>query len=138
MNTVLALITIQALIGAFDNLWHHEITEKLSSKPSARGELILHTIREAIYGVIFLSIAWFTWNGVWAWALLGLMAVKVVVTLWDFVIEDQTRKLPPLERIIHTVLAMNFGVILAFFVPVIFGARPPAASRRLIMVCSLI
>ncbi|TQV79593.1 TIGR01777 family oxidoreductase [Denitrobaculum tricleocarpae] len=118
MQTALILFAIQGLIGAFDNLWHHEITEKLSSKPNARGELILHTIREFIYAVIFVGIAWFAWNGWWAILLMTLMAIEVVVTLWDFVIEDQTRKLPGFERILHTLLAINFGAILAFFLPV--------------------
>lgn len=118
MQTALILFAIQGLIGAFDNLWHHEITEKLSSKPDARGELILHTLREFIYAVIFIGIAWFAWNGAWAILLMTLMAIEVVVTLWDFVIEDRTRKLPGFERILHTLLAINFGAILAFFLPV--------------------
>ncbi len=118
MQTALVLFAIQGLIGAFDNLWHHEITEKLSSKPNARGELILHTLREFIYAVIFVGIAWFAWNGAWAILLMTLLAIEVVVTLWDFVIEDQTRKLPGFERILHTLLAINFGAILAFFLPV--------------------
>ncbi len=118
MQTALILFAIQGLIGAFDNLWHHEITEKLSSKPDARGELILHTTREFIYSVIFIGIAWYAWHGFWAIALMALMAVEIVVTLWDFVLEDQTRKLPGFERILHTLLAINFGAILAFFLPV--------------------
>lgn len=123
MQTALILMAIQGLIGAFDNLWHHEITQKLSSRPEARNELILHTIREFLYAVIFLGIAWFAWNGAWATLLLLIMAIEVVVTLWDFVIEDQTRKLPKLERIVHTVLAINFGAILAFFLPVALAWR---------------
>lgn len=121
MQTALVLMTLQGLIGLLDNLWHHEISEKLSSKPDARAELTLHTIREFLYAFIFLGIAWFTWNGAWAVLLLVIMAVEVVVTLWDFVIEDQTRKLPRMERVLHTVLAVNFGAILAFFLPVSLG-----------------
>ncbi|WP_282605028.1 TIGR01777 family oxidoreductase [Pelagibius sp. Alg239-R121] len=120
MNTALILFAVQGLVGFFDNLWHHEITEKLSSKPDARAELKLHTIREFLYAVIFIGIAWFAWQGAWAFVLLVLLAIEVLVTLWDFVIEDQTRKLPKFERIIHTVLAVNFGAILAFFLPVVW------------------
>lgn len=120
MQTALILMTLQGLIGAFDNLWHHEITQKLSSRPEARQELVLHTIREFLYAFIFIGIAWFAWNGAWAVLLLLVMAIEVVVTLWDFVIEDQTRKLPKLERIVHTLLAINFGAILAFFLPTAF------------------
>ncbi len=38
MLLVLSLLVFQGVMGAFDNLWHHEITEALPSKPSARKE----------------------------------------------------------------------------------------------------
>ncbi len=117
MEIVLILFSIQGLIGAFDNLWHHEITEKLTKRPEARTELKLHTIRELIYGVIFSSLAWVTWQGYWAALLLALILIEIIVTLWDFVVEDQTRKLPGFERILHTILAINIGIILAVFSP---------------------
>ena len=130
MTTVLIMLTIQSLLGAFDNLWHHEITEDLTHKPSARGELMLHTVREFIYGVIFASVAWLRWEGSWAYVLVGIMAVEIVITLWDFVIEDQTRKLPAFERVLHTVLAINFGAILAVWMPELlrWSAAPTALA----------
>lgn len=42
-----------------------------------------------------------------------------MVTLADFVIEDKTRKLPPFERVLHTLLALNYGAALAFLVPLL-------------------
>lgn len=117
MEIVLILFSVQGFIGAFDNLWHHEITENLTKRPEARPELKLHTIREFIYGIIFCSLAWVNWQGYWALLLLALLTIEIVVTLWDFVIEDQTRKLPAFERVLHTILAINFGVILAMFLP---------------------
>jgi hypothetical protein len=42
MTTImLGLLTLQTLLGALDNVFHHEITERLPSKPSARRELAL-------------------------------------------------------------------------------------------------
>jgi uncharacterized protein len=117
MNTVLAMLTIQCVLGAFDNLWHHEITEKLPQRPSARGELALHAIREFLYAVIFIGIAWWRWTGVWSLVLAAILAVEICVTLSDFVIEDRTRRLPWFERVLHTVLAINFGAILAVWAP---------------------
>ena len=113
MNIILSMLAIQALLGAFDNLWHHEITEKLPSRPEARNELILHTMREFIYGVIFVMIGWYVMEGAWAWVFGVLISVEILVTLADFVIEDRTRHLPWSERVLHTVLAINFGAILA-------------------------
>lgn len=122
MTAVLALLAVQGLLGAFDNLWHHEITEKLPSNPAARAELILHTIRELIYALIFLSIGWLSWEGAWAYLLIALLLIEIGITLTDFVIEDLTRKLPALERILHTVLAVNFGAILAVWAPFLLVA----------------
>ncbi len=117
MTAVLILLNIQCLIGAFDNLWHHELEAGLGRKPQARTELALHTARELLYAPIFIGIAWWRWQGAWAWLLIALLAVEIVVTLTDFVVEDRTRRLPPLERVLHTVLAINYGALLALWAP---------------------
>jgi len=128
MTWVFSLITMQGLLGGLDNLWHHEITERLASRRTASRELSLHAAREFIYSFVFLGLAWFRWQGVWAWWLAAVLAAEVVITLADFVVEDRTRRLPPLERILHTVLAMNFGAVLTALWPVLqqWGARPTA------------
>lgn len=126
METVLILVLFQGLVGGFDNLWHHEITEKLPARREARAELALHAARELIYAPVFLSLGWLAWTGAFAWLFAALIAAEIVVTLCDFVIEDCTRRLPPLERVMHTVLAINFGVIVAFLTPVLIDwARLP-------------
>ena len=58
MNAVFAILAAQALLGGFDNLWHHELHARLPQHASARRELALHAAREAIYGVVFLALAW--------------------------------------------------------------------------------
>ncbi len=68
MTIVLMMLSVQCLFGALDNLWHHEITEDLPHRPSARGELMLHTARGFLYAVIFLGIAGWRWQGAWAGA----------------------------------------------------------------------
>src|SRR5688572_29563405 len=112
MSLVFALLFSQVLLGGFDSLWHHEITEKLPSRRSARHELALHAAREAIYAVVFFGLAWYAWQGAWAWVLAALLLTEVAITIADFLVEDRTRKLPPLERVVHTLLAINFGVVL--------------------------
>jgi uncharacterized protein (TIGR01777 family) len=47
------------------------------------------------------------------------MVSEFIVTLWDFVEEDRTRKLPASERITHTLLTLNYGVVLAMLVPLL-------------------
>jgi uncharacterized protein len=117
MGNVLILLTVQGLLGAFDNLWHHELKEKLPSRRSARNELLLHTCREFIYAIIFFMLGWYECLGMWAVFIVALLAIEIVITLLDFIEEDRTRKLPALERVLHTVLAINFGFFIALIEP---------------------
>lgn len=126
MNLVFMALSVQIVLGALDNLWHHEITERLPAKRFARTELALHGVRELLYALLFLAIAWWQWHGLWAWLLAGVLAVEILVTLADFLVEDATRTLPGLERILHTLLAINVGVVLTLFVPLLAQwARAP-------------
>lgn len=120
MNIVFIIMSVQIALGALDNFWHHEFTEKLPSKPSARHELTMHAIRELLYGAIFMGLAWYEWHGIWGIVLVGLILTELVVTLIDFIIEDKTRLLPPLERVLHTILAINIGVFMAVFAPIVW------------------
>ena len=56
MTIALYILAFQTILGALDNVLHHELTERLPSKPSARFELALHSAREGIYGILFLII----------------------------------------------------------------------------------
>jgi uncharacterized protein (TIGR01777 family) len=119
MFWVFSLISVQALLGGLDNLWHHEITERLPSRRSAAGELALHAAREAIYAFVFIALAWFQWQGHWALLLGGVLILEIIITLADFVVEDKTRRLPPFERILHTVLALTYGAAIAVLTPIL-------------------
>ncbi len=117
MNAVFAILALQALLGGFDNLWHHELHARLPQRASARRELALHAAREAIYGVVFIGLAWAQWHGALAWAMAALLLVEVGITLADFLEEDRSRRLPPFERVLHTVLALTYGLFLATLAP---------------------
>ncbi|MGK5078156.1 TIGR01777 family oxidoreductase [Janthinobacterium sp. HLX7-2] len=116
MNThllALQLMAAQGCLGAFDTIYHHEITEALPQKASARLELSIHATRALIYSLLFVGLAAWEWHGAWAWVLAIVFGVEIVLTLWDFVVEDQTRLLPATERVTHTVLAINAGAFIA-------------------------
>jgi len=115
--TALIILAVQTILGALDNVLHHEITERLPSKPSARRELALHSAREGIYGVLFLIFAWTEPAGLFAAAVLALLIAEVAITITDFLEEDRTRHLPPFERVLHTVLAVLYGTFLALTIP---------------------
>jgi uncharacterized protein (TIGR01777 family) len=114
-----SLIILQMAMGAFDIAYHHELTERLAWRPTQRRELALHAVRNMLYAVLFVIFGWFEPRGAWAVVVVTILAIEVVVTLMDFVEEDASRKLPGSERITHTLLAINYGAILALLLPVL-------------------
>jgi uncharacterized protein len=113
------LILSDIVLGGFDTLYHHEFTERLAWRASQRFELRLHAIRNFFYAVVFILLGCFEVHGTFAVALLVILVVEVIVTLYDFVEEDMSRKLPATERITHTLLGINYGAILVLVVPVL-------------------
>lgn len=117
MNTlplVLNLIIAQALLGAFDTIYHHELRAALPRQTGAALELKIHASRSFVYGVLFVGLAWLAWGGVWLLLLAAMLLTEVVLTLWDFLEEDRSRILPPAERVLHTIMALNGGAAFAF------------------------
>lgn len=117
--TLWVLVSLQIAMGAFDTLYHHEFTERLAWRPNAGHELALHAVRNGFYAAIFLTLAWSEPHGLFALALLAVLVIEIGITLWDFVEEDLTRRLPATERVTHTLLALNYGAILSLLVPVL-------------------
>lgn len=118
-DLIWTLVFIQVAMGAFDTLYHHELTERLAWRPSQASELRLHGVRNLAYAVMFLALGWSRPQGLAAIALVVLMLGELAITLWDFVEEDRTRKLPASERVTHTLLTLNYGVVLALVVPLL-------------------
>jgi len=58
MERVLMLVAMQGAMGAFDTLYHHEITERLAWRQGAAGELAIHGFRNLLYAVLFLALGW--------------------------------------------------------------------------------
>jgi uncharacterized protein (TIGR01777 family) len=113
------LIAIQIAMGMFDTFYHHEFTERLAWRPSQRRELELHSVRNMFYALLFLVLGWLEVHGLFAMIVIAVLAAEIIITLMDFVEEDLSRKLPPSERINHTLLAINYGAILILLLPVL-------------------
>lgn len=123
IDTALGLLLVaQIAMGAFDTLYHHELTQRLAWRPGQAMELRLHGVRNLVYAVVFLVLGLSAPQGGWAVLLIVLMAGEALVTLWDFVEEDRTRLLPATERVTHTLLTLNYGVILALLLPQLWNA----------------
>jgi uncharacterized protein (TIGR01777 family) len=117
--TLWLLIALQIVMGAFDTLFHHELTERLAWRPSQRRELRLHGARNFLYALLFVTLGWTEPHGLWAIPVLAVLIIEVAMTLTDFVEEDASRKLRASERINHTLLALNYGAILILLVPIL-------------------
>ena len=54
---VVALLALQGVLGGVDTVLNHELIVKLPRRAEARGEIGLHSIREAIYACLFGGLA---------------------------------------------------------------------------------
>ena len=131
-TTLWTLIAMQVAMAAFDTIYHHELTERLAWRPSQRHELALHAARSLIYLVLFVVLGFLEVHGVFALVLMALLVVEVFITLADFIEEDVSRKLPASERVNHTLLAINYGAILALALPVLVAWASARASVGLV------
>lgn len=124
MDRALWLLAVLGVIGAYDTIWYHEWRGRLVARPEMRPELRLHVARDAIYVVIFASLPLVAWRGAWTALLAALLVAEIVITMADFVTEDQVRKgvggVFPGERVTHAVMGIVYGAMLAFLVPVLW------------------
>ncbi len=112
---VLTLLVAQGVMGAYDTIYHHELRCALPQRHNGAAELRLHAARAVLYGLVFFGFAWLEWGGLWLLPLWFVIGIEVLLTLRDFVVEDRTRLLPGSERVLHTLLAINGGVVFGLF-----------------------
>jgi hypothetical protein len=93
MAVALWLLALQGVIGAFDTAYYHEWRARLPGLgPQAASELRLHAARDALYAVIFATLPWFAWQGLWTIALVAVLVAEIVLTMADFIVEISVRK----------------------------------------------
>jgi hypothetical protein len=126
MTTVLWLLAIQGLVGAFDTAYFHEWRARLPAGGAQTApELKLHACRSFLYAVIFGTLPWLEWQGWWMAVLALVLLAEIVFTMWDFIVEIAVRK--PLgdvyggERVTHAIMGIVYGAMLAFLIPVMYG-----------------
>lgn len=124
MTAVLALLCVNAVLGAWDTLWYHEFRARLTTQlDHTRTELRLHAARDAIYVMLYGCLAWWQPTGAVVGVVGALLAVEIAITLADFVVEDRDRPaiggIAPGERILHSLMAIVYGMMLIRLVPVL-------------------
>jgi hypothetical protein len=116
---VLSLLIFHGFLGGLDVLLNHELVERLPSKISARTEQALHSLRELLFALLFGGLGWFRWGGEFVWCIALLLLAELIVSLWDSLVEDDTRRLSVAERTMHVLLLINFGAYATMLVPVL-------------------
>jgi hypothetical protein len=124
VTIALSLFVALACLGAFDTVYYHEWRARLPAVgPLARSELQLHAARDFIYAPMFGTLPWVIWQGRFVVPLIALLVVEIILTLWDFVVEDWIRKplggVYPGERVTHGIMGIVYGAALAYLVPVL-------------------
>lgn len=126
MSRVLYLLAIQGTLGGLDTLYYHEWRARLPALGTrARAELRLHAARDFLYAIIFGTLPWLAWRGLWALALFIIILSEIVITFKDFIVEDEVRR--PLggvyhgERVMHALMGIIYGAALAYLLPVLLG-----------------
>lgn len=120
------------------------------TRPDRGPELRLHAARDFLYAVIFGTLPWMAWEGVWAAALVATLIAEVVLTMADFVTETTVRRslgdVDPGERVTHAVMGIVYGATIAVLLPTLAAwwqqptalrVAPPAvpeALRRILVV----
>jgi hypothetical protein len=122
MEMTLAIMSFQALLGAFDTLYFHEYRCRLPVLgPRVAAELKLHAFRDLVYGTLFLSLPFAAWGGALVVVLAGMILLEVCITIWDFnievVVRDGVGGVADSERALHLVMAVVYGVFLAHLAP---------------------
>jgi hypothetical protein len=124
VTVALWLLAAQGVIGAFDTIYYHEWRARLPAHvPQSAGELKLHAARDFFYAVIFGTLPWLAWHGLWVLLLVGVLVAEIILTLTDFVVEITARK--PLgdvyggERVTHAVMGILYGAMIAMLIPVL-------------------
>jgi hypothetical protein len=84
---------------------------------------MLHALRDFLYAVLFGTIPWLAWQGLWVLVLAAVLLTEIILTLADFVVEIRVRR--PLgdvyggERITHAIMGIIYGAMVANLLPVL-------------------
>lgn len=124
ITIVLSLLLLNAGLGAFDTLWYHEYRARLPERiDTTATELRLHVGRDAVYVVLYGTLAWLRPIDAVGLLIAAGLLIEIALTMADFVVEDRDRPaiggMSPGERILHSVMAIVYGAMLAFLVPVL-------------------
>ena len=120
------VLLAQGVLGGVDTLVNHELLERLPTRPEARREIGLHSVREAVWAILLAGLGWFAWHGAAALVIATLVALELLITAMDEAVENRIRVLPQNERVLHVFLTLNLGIVIALLAPLLmeWGSHP--------------
>jgi hypothetical protein len=115
METPTIILFLLGCLGGADILLFHSVAHGIRSHPDSAKELITHSLRGPTYAALFVLIPNFQLRGLFAWGLLALFVFDVGISIWDFALEQNSRRLlgglPGGEYVLHMLMAMVFGAL---------------------------
>jgi len=104
------------MLGACDIVFFHVLGQGLRCNHDSRRELVTHALRGLIYATLFLVIPNIAFRGAAYVLLVGLLLFDVAISVTDFTLEKQSRRLmgglPTGEYLLHIALAALYGAML--------------------------
>jgi hypothetical protein len=117
METPSYLLFLLGCLGAADIALFHSVAHGIRSHPESVGELLTHSLRGPTYALLFLSIPNFEMHGLFAGGLMALFVFDLGISIWDFSLEQDSRRflggLPSGEYVLHMLMAIVFGALVA-------------------------
>jgi len=112
-----AILFVLGILGATDIALFHMWAHRLRQHAPSRAELITHFLRGPTYCLLFFAIPSLALDGLWFVALLLLLLFDLGISVADFWLEPDSRRdlggLPRGEYLLHVVMAMLFGALVA-------------------------
>jgi ligand-binding SRPBCC domain-containing protein len=107
-------------LGAADIAIFHSVAHGIRTHPDSAMELVTHSLRGPTYAALFVLIPNFAMHGLYAWLLIGIFVFDLAISVWDFSLEQGSRRflggLPSGEYVLHIAIAMLFGALVALVV----------------------
>lgn len=113
MNLAFEVLMVVALLGGVDVLWFHLYRLRLYERPASRAEQLTHLSRH----LLFAALSGLMVTGAPRWVLMALLAIDMVNSLVDLVLEPRSRAelggISGLESAIHGAAVFGLGVVTA-------------------------
>ncbi|MBK6919958.1 MAG: hypothetical protein IPH07_21350 [Deltaproteobacteria bacterium] len=119
MSTALWILLVLAPLGAIDVVYYHLYRFALYARPASVAEQITHLVRQACFLAVVALLAMGTPGPIARVALVVLLAVDLVDSAVDVLLEPRSRAalggLPPFEYFLHFVGTFGSGLASAAY-----------------------